>query len=40
MAGALFVANQDVADFLGIHQWVVGGQDCPAWQTKDGVYAK
>jgi hypothetical protein len=39
MAGALFVANQDVADFLGIHQRVVGGQDCSTGQTKDGVNA-
>jgi hypothetical protein len=40
VTGTLFVTNQDVADFLRIHQRVVGWQDCATWQTKDGVNAK
>jgi hypothetical protein len=34
MARGLFVANQDVAQFGGIHQGVVGRQDRTAWNAK------
>jgi hypothetical protein len=34
MARSLFVANQDVAQFGGIHQGVIGRQDRPARNTE------
>jgi hypothetical protein len=40
VTGTLFVAYENVADFLGIHQRVVGWQDGATWQTKDGVHPK
>ena len=35
VTSTLLVANQNVTNFLGVHQWVVGRQDCATRQTKD-----
>jgi hypothetical protein len=37
--GALFVADQDVADLLGVEQRVIGGEHGPARNAEDHVYA-
>jgi len=37
VTSTLFVTNQDVANYFGIHQWVIGGQTRATGQTKDGI---
>ena len=39
VAGALLVADEDVADLLGVEERVVGGQDRSAGDAEDGVDA-
>ena len=37
VTSTLFVTNQDVANYFGIHQWVIGGQNRATGQSKDGI---